>query len=113
MQILGKDMKLLKTTNGLAKKISALSLIAALVFNPLAAVTQAANEISRLVPFQGRLHGTDNKAVADGVYDITFNVYDTPTGGTPSWTESHAQVSVIHGYVNVLLGAITPMHDVN
>jgi len=69
--------------------------------------------VSRLVPFQGRLHGTDNKAVADGVYDLTFNVYDTPTGGTPAWSEAHTQVSVIHGYVNILLGAITPMHETN
>lgn len=92
----------------------ALTLIGGLFINT-AVIQQAhaANEISRLVPFQGRLHGTDNKAVADGVYDINFNIYNTPTGGTPAWTESHGQVSVIHGYVNVLLGAINPMHDVN
>lgn len=92
----------------------ALTLIGGLFINTaVIQQTHAANEISRLVPFQGRLHGTDNKAVADGVYDINFNIYDTPTGGTPAWTESHGQVSVIHGYVNVLLGAISPMHDVN
>lgn len=92
----------------------ALTLIGGLFINTAVTSTaQAANEISRLVPFQGRLHGTDNKAVPDGVYDITFNVYDTPTGGTPAWTESHTQVSVIHGYVNVLLGAINPMHTVD
>lgn len=90
------------------------TLMATLLIN-VAGISTAhgANEVSRLVPFQGRLHGTDNKAVADGVYDITFNIYDTPTGGTPTWTEAHGKVSVIHGYVNVLLGAIVPMHDAN
>lgn len=73
----------------------------------------AANEITRLVPFQGRLHGSDNKAVADGVYDITFYIYDTPTGGTALWTENHTQVSVIHGYINVLLGALEPLDNAN
>lgn len=72
-------------------------------------VVLAANEITRLVPFQGRLHGGDNKIVADGVYDLAFNVYDTPTGGTAIWTETHPKVSVIHGYVNILLGGINPM----
>lgn len=73
----------------------------------------AANEITRLVPFQGRLHGGDNKIVSDGTYDLTFYIYETPTGGTSLWTETHPSVSVIHGYVNVLLGAISPMVESN
>ena len=76
-------------------------------------VALAANDITRLVPFQGRLHGGDNKIVSDGTYDLTFYVYDTPTGGTSLWTETHPSVSVIHGYVNVLLGAISPMVESN
>lgn len=76
-------------------------------------VAFAANEITRLVPFQGRLHGGDNKIVSDGTYDLTFYIYETPTGGTSLWTETHPSVSVIHGYVNVLLGAISPMVESN
>lgn len=96
------------------KKGMVLTLCATLMLGAVSVEpVSAANEISRLVPFQGRLHGSDSKVVTDGVYDLTFNVYETPTGGTPVWTESHTKVSVIHGYVNVLLGAITPMHDVN
>lgn len=76
-------------------------------------VVHAANETKRMVPFQGRLHGTEGKVVSDGVYDITFSVYDTPTGGAPVWTEIHESVSSIHGYINVLLGALVPMHEVN
>lgn len=65
----------------------------------------AVNQIQQLVPFQGRLHNSDGNVVADGVYDLTFYLYDTATGGESLWSENHGQVSVIHGYVNVLLGA--------
>lgn len=65
----------------------------------------AVNQITQLVPFQGRLHNSEGNVVADGVYDLTFYIYETPTGGEFKWSENHAQVSVIHGYVNVLLGA--------
>ncbi|GAA6135379.1 hypothetical protein NBRC116188_21690 [Oceaniserpentilla sp. 4NH20-0058] len=104
-------MKLHTKTKSLAKKIYTLSLLATLAMTPLPAFTQGENDISRLVPFQGRLHNAEGEAVSDDVYDITFNIYATPTGGTPVWTESHNNVSVIHGYVNVLLGAINPMHS--
>lgn len=103
----------MKLKQGATYKLIA-ALMASIFINGLAiSVAHAANEISRLVPFQARLHGTDNKAVADGVQNLTFNIYDTPTGGTPVWSESHNSVSVIHGYVNVLLGAINPMHETN
>lgn len=98
---------------GVRVKLITTLMASLLVTGFTASAAMAVNEVSRLVPFQGRLHGTDNKAVSDGVYDLTFNIYDTPTGGTPSWSEAHTQVSVIHGYVNILLGAITPMHDTN
>ncbi len=102
---------MLKT--GAKIKLLATLMASLLVSGFMANTALAVNEVSRLVPFQGRLHATDNKAVADGVYDLTFNIYETPTGGTPAWTEAHTQVSVIHGYVNILLGAITPMHETN
>jgi len=84
----------------------ALTLISGLVMNttysPLAHADT--NAISQLVPFQGRLHNSEGNVVQDGVYDLTFYVYETATGGEFVWSESHTQVSVIHGYVNVLLG---------
>ncbi len=69
------------------------------------AFVQAANSINQLVPFQGRLHNSSGNVVSDGVYDISYYIYETPTGGEFVWSENHTQVSVIHGYVNVLLGA--------
>lgn len=93
--------------------IATVMLTSALFSPPLIPEVQAENEISRLVPFQGRLHGSDGQVVSDGVYDLTFTVYDTPTGGTAAWSENHSQVSVIHGYVNVLLGAVNPLDQQN
>jgi len=51
--------------------------------------------------------------VADGVYPITFTIYDTENGGEAlkGWSEVHASVSVISGIVNVILGGITPLDD--
>jgi hypothetical protein len=84
----------------------ALTLIGSLLTSllPITLANAQTNAITQLVPFQGRLHDSEGKVVDDGVYDLTFYVYDTATGGAFVWSENHAQVSVIHGYVNVLLG---------
>lgn len=84
----------------------ALTLMGGLLLNATItpAVQAATNAITQLVPFQGRLHNSAGNVVQDGVYDLTFYVYETATGGEFVWSESHTQVSVIHGYVNVLLG---------
>jgi len=67
-------------------------------------------ENSRLIPFQGRLTDTEGAAL-NGVYRITFAIYDAPTGGVDSWTEFHESVSVINGQLNVLLGSMTNLDD--
>jgi hypothetical protein len=84
----------------------ALTLIGGLFLNAAVIPTAhaATNAITQLVPFQGRLHNSEGNVVADGVYDLAFYIYETATGGEFVWSESHTQVSVIHGYVNVLLG---------
>lgn len=64
----------------------------------------------RLIPFQGRLTDAEGAAL-NGVYRITFAIYDAPTGGVASWTEFHESVSVINGQLNVLLGSITKLDD--
>ncbi len=64
----------------------------------------------RLVPFQGRLvdeHGDPRV----GVFRVTFRIYDVPQGGLDLWTETHENVSIINGQINVLLGSITSLDD--
>ncbi len=67
---------------------------------------------TRLIPFQGRV--TDGAgAPLQGVYRITFTIHDEATGGTALYAESHGDVSVIGGQVNVLLGSLVSLDDPN
>jgi hypothetical protein len=56
------------------------------------------------IPYPGRLAGDAGQPVADGAYDFTFALYDTPIGGEPLWSEAQAGVAVEGGTFNVLLG---------
>lgn len=49
----------------------------------------------------------------EGVFQVTFAIYDEATGGTAlnGWVETHENVSVIAGQINVLLGSITSLDD--
>lgn len=69
----------------------------------------------RLIPFQGRVVGGDGQPLADGVYRVTFAIYDSQTGGGAlnGWVESHENVSIIGGQINVLLGSLTSLDDPN
>jgi hypothetical protein len=44
--------------------------------------------ISEKINYQGKLTDSSNVTVADGAYDIVFNLYTTAGGGSPIWTES-------------------------
>ncbi len=66
-----------------------------------------ASSSRRLINFQGYLTNQEGAVHEDGVYTLVFSLYETPTGGTPLWTERHETVSVIKGLVNVLLGSMT------
>ena len=59
------------------------------------------------VNYQGRLADSDGNPL-DGVYGMTFALYDAPTGGNPIWTESHTAVTVSDGLFSVGLGSQTP-----
>ncbi len=58
--------------------------------------------------FQGRLTDT-NGFPLNGVFSITFRVYDKETGGGPLWTETHGSVTVTNGIFRVLLGQAVPL----
>lgn len=67
---------------------------------------------TRLIPFQGRVTDGSGQPL-QGVYRVTFSIYDEGTGGTALYTESHADVSVIGGQINVLLGSLVSLDDPN
>lgn len=60
--------------------------------------------------FQARLLTGSGSVVADGYYNIEFNLYSVSTGGTSEWTETRTagnKVRVVNGYLSVGLGEVT------
>jgi hypothetical protein len=59
------------------------------------------------VQFQTRLTDASGSPIA-GARDVVVRLYDSPTGTTALWTETHPQVSIGDGYASLALGSITP-----
>ena len=56
------------------------------------------------IPYPGRLDDESGQPVADGAYDFTFALYETPAGGESLWSEVQEGVAVQEGAFNALLG---------
>lgn len=65
---------------------------------------------SAQISVQGILKKGDGNAVADGLYPLTFRVYDAEQGGAAIWTEIQPDVELAGGIYNVLLGSVTPIN---
>lgn len=78
----------------------------------LVASLPAHAQVSRLIPFQARMTDTSGSAL-NGVYSATFSIYDAATGGTAQWVETHPNVSIVGGQLNVFLGSIRSLDDAN
>lgn len=66
----------------------------------------------KLIPFQARVTDVGN-APLNGVYGVTFTIYDAATGGTARWVETHPNVSIVAGTVSVFLGSLVSLDDPN
>ena len=94
------------------------SLASAVLALSVAAHLNAADP-SHLIPFQGHLarpvmgEPTQFEPVPAGRYDILFTLYAAPVGGESKvWgPERHAQVTVVNGLVNALLGSVIGFED--
>ncbi|MBN1884342.1 MAG: hypothetical protein JW876_02300 [Candidatus Krumholzibacteriota bacterium] len=62
----------------------------------------------RLVNYQGVLADMGGVVVDDGVYEMTFRLWDEEFGGSVLWAETR-MVPVGKGIFNVLLGDVTPL----
>jgi hypothetical protein len=58
------------------------------------------------IGYQGQLTSPSGAPVEDGVYTMTFSIYNSPTGSTPLWTQTSA-VTVTNGLFSVELGDIS------
>ena len=72
----------------------------------LSATAASRADISPTLNYQGRLTDASGNPVADGNYDLTFRIYDDPTGGTLQWASGGSAVSVpvANGLFSVVLG---------
>ena len=60
---------------------------------------------SAILPYSGQLKDAGDRPVADGFYDLTFSLFDSPSGGTLLWSEIQKGVDVKGGNFNISLGS--------
>ena len=75
----------------------------------LAAAPPSPAAVPETMSYQGVLTDGAGVPVPDGFYDLTFNLYDAPTGGTALWSEAQNGVAVTAGGFSVLLGSVVPL----
>lgn len=81
-----------------------------IVLLSLAGAQPAIAQIPQTVSYQGVLTDGAGNVVADGSYNLTFQIFNVATGGTPLWTEVQPAVPVSRGGFSVLLGSVTPFN---
>jgi hypothetical protein len=70
--------------------------------------TSHAQDVARVISYQGRLISDGNPA--SGAHTIEFSLYTAQEGGSPLWSETRS-VSVSNGLFSVLLGSETPIPE--
>ena len=58
---------------------------------------------------QGVIRLSDGNAIEDGLYPITFKLYDAETGGMELWSETQPTLKVTSGIYSTILGEVTPL----
>ena len=66
-------------------------------------------QVPRKISYQGLLTTSGGPTVADGSYDLKFDIYNLPSGGVLRYSETHTGVSVHQGTFSILLGTISPL----
>ncbi len=59
--------------------------------------------------YQGRLTSATSGAPLPGSHDLTFRIYDDPTGGSLLWTEGQTVIADSAGVFSAILGTYTPV----
>jgi len=64
----------------------------------------AVADIPQVINYQGKVTDTGGTPVADGMYNMQFDIYNSDTGGTSLWSSGTISVEVTGGVFSVLLG---------
>jgi hypothetical protein len=67
------------------------------------------SQVPQTISYQGLLKNSEGTYVKDGEYNISFNLYETSTGGSSLWAEKQ-KVSITQGLFNVILGSVKPIN---
>lgn len=76
----------------------------------VAFATQAHAQLVPSLSVQGILKKSNGVSVSDGPYNMTFKLYNVPTGGTALWSETQSDVEVSSGIYSATLGAVNPLN---
>ena len=60
----------------------------------------AFGQVPQLINFQAQID-----EISSGTVSVTFSIYDSPSGGTELWSETHPALSVNTGRIQALLGS--------
>ncbi len=71
-----------------------------------AAFADSRSQIPLTMNYQGVLVDSGGEVVPDGIYSVSFSLYEADEGGSPVWTETQ-DVDVSKGIFSVVLGAAT------
>ncbi len=74
-----------------------------IIISAIVTATAATAQIPRTVNYQGVLTDNAGSVVPDGTYDLTFNIYTVPTGGSSIWNCTET-VTVTKGIFSAVLG---------
>ena len=86
------------------------TITAVLVMLGLALTIPAFAASPDLINYQGRLTDPSDLPLV-GTFNVTFAIWQAPTGGTPDWTESTSISTDADGLFNVLLGSVNPLDE--
>ncbi|MDH3891410.1 MAG: tail fiber domain-containing protein [candidate division Zixibacteria bacterium] len=90
------------------KRITQMQAMVVVMVTVLALVAMA--DVPQMMNYQGRL--TDQSGEPrDTVVSVSFAVYRDATGGEAVWSETHPDVIVVAGRLNVRLGSVDPISD--
>jgi hypothetical protein len=83
-----------------------------LLFAVLLSLINLSNIYSQGIPqtinYQGVLKDAAGVIVPNGDYNLTFKLYDLPSGGSSLWNETKT-INVVGGIINTQLGSVTPI----
>ncbi|HPI18984.1 MAG TPA: hypothetical protein PKY56_01305 [Candidatus Kapabacteria bacterium] len=73
------------------------------------AVSVTYSQIPNTISWQGILQDSEGNNLT-GNHNLTVKLYEIATGGTALWTETHNDLNIVDGLVNLTLGSVTPLN---